>query len=151
MEKAYEKMKRKAHALHDFIQTNRLEWLQHRSVYNQMLMSCYDRFKKTISASNADMRKAITCATKQDTNIATVKGRLLAAKHEIKTGGKIAEVEEKNKLKSSYEVSIWTLKSDKNKLSGQGQRLEVGGRSGKSVATGEDESIEMFARKLELK
>jgi len=45
MKKLYEKMKRKAHALHDYIQTNRLEWLQHRSVYNQLLASCYDRFK----------------------------------------------------------------------------------------------------------
>jgi len=54
-------------------------------------------------------------------------------------------------MKSSYEVSIWGLKSDKNKLTGQVRRQEVKGRSCKSVATGKDESIEMFARKLELK
>jgi len=68
-----------------FIQSNRLEWLQHRSIYNQVLTACYDRFKKTISANNADIRKANTRASKQDTEIATVKGRRLAVRQEVKT------------------------------------------------------------------
>ena len=50
-----------------------------------MLMPCYDRFKKTISASNADMGNANICASKQDIEIAKVKGRLIAAKQEVKT------------------------------------------------------------------
>jgi len=72
------------------------------------------------------------------------------AKQEIKSI-KSAASDEKKMLKSNYEVSIRSLKSEKNKLSGQVRRLEVKGQAGKGVGTGIDESIEIFARKLELK
>jgi len=96
------------------------------------------------------MRKANTRASKQDTEIVTAKGRLILAKQEIKSI-KSAGSDEKKIVKSNYEVSIRSIKSEKNKLSGQVRSLEVKGRAGKGGGTGKDESIEMFARKLELK
>ena len=97
-----------------------------------------------MSACNADMRKANTHASKQESEIATVKGRLMSAKQEIKSI-KSSAMDEKKLLKSNYEVSISSLKSDKNNLSSQVRKLEVKGRGGEVAATDQNESIEVFA------
>mmetsp|Transcript_7895 Transcript_7895/g.17136 ORF Transcript_7895/g.17136 Transcript_7895/m.17136 type:complete len:131 (-) Transcript_7895:471-863(-) len=79
---AHQQMTRKAKLIYEYISTNRLGWLQHRTIYNQVLTTLHKRFKRTVSSLDADLKKSQTCIQKIQTDLLTAKSKIVVAKTE---------------------------------------------------------------------
>ena len=150
--RAHDRMRQKAVALKNAYDVGRSDWMHHRSLYNQVLSSLFDRFKRTIVGTNSDMRKASTKIAKQETEISALKRKVEELKDSAKTRKKSA-VEQQRALKARYEILIKDYKSDRNKMSTQIRRMEVKSREKQSKSKGKSSSnsLDEYAQKLRIK
>ena len=146
-------MKQKAVAVKNAYDTSRSDWMHHRTLYNQVLSSLYERHKRTVVGTNGDMRKASTKLQKQESEISVLKRKVEELKDSAKAKKKAATQEQKA-LKARYDILIKDYKSERNKMSTQICRLEVkcrakpvGGGKGKSST----QSLDEYAQKLKIK
>jgi len=149
--RALDKIHTKAVMLCNYISTHRHEWMQHRAIYNQVLSSQHDRFKKTVTSANNDVKKCNTRIQKKEGELLAAKTKLVIARTEIKTMKKSYMLELREQ-KSANEVSIKKLRHDKNVLSTRVRKLEAELKKKKSQRSkAKEESLELYRQKLDLR
>lgn len=150
IKRSYARLQKKAMAMSTYITSNRTEWMQHRTQYNQIVNSVYSRFKKTVSSTNADTRKSNNKIQKKEDEIATLKRKLIESKCLLKSA-KEESASSCKYIKLTLEKQIRELKHDKNDMSSQIRRLEVKNRDKGGSSNKKDTSILDYKEKLDLK
>uniref|UniRef100_A0A6U5HP08 Uncharacterized protein n=1 Tax=Corethron hystrix TaxID=216773 RepID=A0A6U5HP08_9STRA len=117
-------MSRKAMQLREFISTHRQEWLQHRAMYNEVITSLHDRFKRTCRTLNSDIKKCHNQLQKKDGEVLAAKSKLVIAKTEVSSVKK-SFMERSAKMGKNNEVSVRKLRHKKNLLSTKIRKLET--------------------------
>lgn len=113
-----------------YISSNRLEWMQHQGMYNEVLTSLHERFKSTVKILNGDVWRLKTQLQMKEMSLLSAKSKNAVNKAEV-AGLRKEHKRELQELKKAHQVSLRKLCHKKNVLLTRVKALDSAGKSKK--------------------